>query len=261
MKIANDITELIGNTPLVRIQKLTKNCVADVVAKLEYFNPAHSVKDRIGVSMIDAAEKTGELNADSIILEPTSGNTGIALAFACAARGYKCTLIMPDTMSIERRMLLRAYGAKLIAEHLKLQDSEKFFLMGLVHDIGKSLLLKAFTDIYEIKNLNFDVIQANIQEGHLSIGGVLLRRWGFDDLFIKVVTMHEGHELTAETEKEILVIHLANVLTRTIGYSLFEDDVDYNELDSARFLEMEPDALNGIGEEIKTIIQDVAHLF
>jgi len=157
--------------------------------------------------------------------------------------------------------LASAYGSKLIAEHLKLGDSEKFFLMGLVHDIGKSLLLKAFTGISEIKNINFDVIQANIQQGHLSIGGVLLRRWGFDDLFIKVLTMHEGHELTAETEKEILVIHLANMLTRTIGYSLFEDEVDFNELDSAKFLEMDPDTLSGIGEEIKTIIQDVAHLF
>ena len=157
--------------------------------------------------------------------------------------------------------LASAYGSKLIAEHLKLQDSEKFFLMGLVHDIGKSLLLKAFTGISEIKNINFDVIQANIQQGHLSIGGVLLRRWGFDDLFIKVITMHEGHELTAETEKEILVIHLANMLTRTIGYSLFEDDVDFSELDSAKFLEIDPDTLSGIGEEIKNIIQDVAHLF
>ncbi len=157
--------------------------------------------------------------------------------------------------------LASAYGSKLIAEHLKLPDSEKFFLMGLVHDIGKSMLLKAFTDISAIKNINFDVVQANIQQGHLSVGGVLLRRWGFDDLFIKVVTMHEGHELTAETEKEILVIHLANMLTRTIGYSLYDDDVDFNELDSAKFLEMEPDTLRGIGEEVKTIIQDVAHLF
>jgi HD-like signal output (HDOD) protein len=90
---------------------------------------------------------------------------------------------------------------------------------------------------------------------------VLLRRWGFDDVFIKVVTLHEGHELTEETEKEILVIHLANMLTRTIGYSLFDDEVDFKELDSAKFLEMDPDTLVGIGEEIKKIIQDVAHLF
>jgi cysteine synthase A len=114
MKIANDVTELVGNTPLVRIRRLSEGARAEVVAKLEFFNPAHSVKDRIGVSMIVAAEQAGLIGPDTIILEPTSGNTGIALAFVCAARGYKCVLTMPDTFSMERRQLLRAYGAELV---------------------------------------------------------------------------------------------------------------------------------------------------
>ncbi len=114
MRIANDVTELIGNTPLVRIRRLAEGTKAEVVAKLEFYNPAHSVKDRIGASMIDAAEEAGLITSDTIILEPTSGNTGIALAMVCAARGYKCMLIMPETMSKERRILLRAYGADLV---------------------------------------------------------------------------------------------------------------------------------------------------
>ena len=114
MKIADDITQLIGNTPLVRFRRLTEGVGADVVGKLEFFNPAGSVKDRIGVAMIDAAEKAGLIGPDTIILEPTSGNTGIALAMVCAARGYRCMFTMPETMSRERRALLRAYGAELV---------------------------------------------------------------------------------------------------------------------------------------------------
>ena len=114
MKIANNVTDLIGNTPLIRLNRVTGGVKAEVLAKLEYYNPAHSVKDRIGYSMIAAAEKAGQIIADTVIIEPTSGNTGIAIAMVCAARGYRCVLVMPDTMSKERRMLLRAYGAELL---------------------------------------------------------------------------------------------------------------------------------------------------
>ncbi len=113
-KIYSDITKTIGNTPLVKINKLTQGLNAVILAKLEFFNPLSSVKDRIGMAMIEAAQRQGKLNKDSVIIEPTSGNTGIALAFVCAAKGYKLILTMPDTMSIERRKLLKALGAELV---------------------------------------------------------------------------------------------------------------------------------------------------
>jgi cysteine synthase len=142
MNIASNVTELIGNTPLVRLNRIVEGAAATVVAKLEYFNPGASVKDRIGAAMIEAAEQAGLINQDTAIVEPTSGNTGIALALVCAAKGYKCILTMPETMSKERRMLLRAYGAELVltpgpegmvgaikrAEEIAASDPGKYFI-------------------------------------------------------------------------------------------------------------------------------------
>lgn len=114
MKVYEHITDLVGFTPLVKLHRITDGAAATVLAKLEFFNPASSVKDRIAVAMLDDAEARGILKPDSVIVEPTSGNTGIGLAFACAAKGYRCILTMPDTMSTERRLLLRGYGAELV---------------------------------------------------------------------------------------------------------------------------------------------------
>jgi cysteine synthase A len=113
-RIYDDITQTIGNTPLIRLRRVAAGCPATVVGKLENFNPLWSVKDRIGVSMIDAAEATGRINKDTLIVEPTSGNTGIALAFTCAARGYRLLVTMPESMSLERRRLIKAFGAEIV---------------------------------------------------------------------------------------------------------------------------------------------------
>jgi HD-GYP domain-containing protein (c-di-GMP phosphodiesterase class II) len=154
-----------------------------------------------------------------------------------------------------------AYGSKLIAQTLKLDDKEKFFLMGLTHDIGKILLLKTFTDASKEPSLSMEVIGANLQEAHIGLGSMLLKRWGFDAEFIDVINHHEDAEFSPDIVREILVVNLANMLTRQIGFSLFEEEVDFTELQSAAILKLDPEKIEGIGDEVKSIISDVAHLF
>jgi len=145
MRIYNNIIELTGKTPLVRLNKITEGCMASVIAKLEYYNPGSSIKDRIGVSMILDAEEKGKLKPRSVIIEPTSGNTGIALAWVCAIKGYRLILTMPDTMSVERRKLLKAFGAELVLTEGK--DGMKGAIekaRSLMREIPDSIILNQF---------------------------------------------------------------------------------------------------------------------
>ncbi|MGB8251646.1 MAG: cysteine synthase A [Anaerolineaceae bacterium] len=193
MNIHQDITGLVGNTPLVRLNRIMDGVQAEVIAKLEYFNPAHSVKDRIGVAMLDAAEKAGMLGRDTIILEPTSGNTGIALAMVCAARGYSCTLVMPDTMSRERRMLLRAYGADIIltpgaegmggaikkAEALAASDSRYFMPQQFINPANPEIHRRTTAEeIWHDTDGKVDILVAGVGTGGTitGIGEVLKAR-------------------------------------------------------------------------------------
>jgi cysteine synthase A len=191
--IAEDVTQLVGGTPLVRLRRVVGDAGAQVVAKLESFNPAHSVKDRIGVAMIDAAEQAELIGPDTIILEPTSGNTGIALAMVCAARGYRCTLTMPETMSVERRMLLRAYGAELIltpgkdgmpgaiakAEELAKND-HRYFIPQQFENPANPAIHRATTaqEIWDDTDGQIDILVAGVGTGGTitGVGQVLKQR-------------------------------------------------------------------------------------
>ena len=193
MKVAGNVSELIGNTPLVRLRRISEESRSTVVAKLEFANPGGSVKDRIGLAMIEAAEREGKIVPDTIILEPTSGNTGIALALVSAARGYKCMLVMPETMSKERRMLLRAYGADLVltpgvegmpgairrAEELAASD-ERYFIPQQFENPANPEVHRRTTaeEIWRDTDEKVDVIVAGIGTGGTitGIGEVLKER-------------------------------------------------------------------------------------
>jgi cysteine synthase A len=192
-KIANAISELIGKTPLLRLNQITKGCKGEIIAKLESFNPCGSVKDRIGIAMIEAAEKEGLINKDTIILEPTSGNTGIALAFVCAAKGYPLVLTMPDTMSVERVHLLRMFGAEVIltpgnegmtgsvrkAEEMATKDHRYFILQQFKNPANPEIHRKTTAlEIWEDTDGKVDFLVAGVGTGGTvtGISGVLKKR-------------------------------------------------------------------------------------
>jgi cysteine synthase A len=179
-KIFNFISELIGKTPLLRLNHITKDCKAEVVAKLESFNPCGSIKDRIGASMIEAAEKAGLIKKDTIILEPTSGNTGIALAFVCAAKGYPLVLTMPDTMSVERIHLLQIFGAEVIltpghdgmtgsvrrAEEMAAQDARYFIPQQFKNPANPEIHKRTTAvEIWEDTDGKVDILVAGVGTG------------------------------------------------------------------------------------------------
>jgi HD-GYP domain-containing protein (c-di-GMP phosphodiesterase class II) len=155
-----------------------------------------------------------------------------------------------------------AYASKLIAQSLVLADPETIFLMGLTHDVGKVILLRAFAEIPQEKSLDFATVMTAIQEAHQSIGNMLLKRWGFGDEFSRVVSLHEGANFSSQTDQAILVVHLANMLTRKMGLSFFEwDGKDLAEVSSAQLLGLSSDTIGRVEEKVKEIIKDVVHLF
>ncbi len=155
-----------------------------------------------------------------------------------------------------------AFGAKLIGQHLKHADVELLFLMGLTHDIGKTFLLKAFSEEAATRNMDMNLVVANIQEAHLGISGIMLKRWGFNEVFIKAVSLHEKNEFDAATAKEGLIVNLANMITRLIGCSIMEPaKIEPVDLRSADLLGIPPEAVEKIGEETKALVKDLAHLF
>ncbi len=204
VRIYEDLTKTVGNTPLVKLNRVTKGIDATVVVKLESFNPLSSVKDRIGVSMIDAAERAGHIKPDTIILEPTSGNTGIALAFVAAARGYKLVLVMPETMSIERRKLLKALGADLVltpgsqgmkgavstAEDMLAKDPRYYYIPQQFRNPSNPEIHRKTTaeEIWKDTDGNVDVVVAGVGTGGTITGisdVIKSRRPGFKAIAVE----------------------------------------------------------------------------
>ncbi|MGB9788801.1 MAG: cysteine synthase A [Dictyoglomus turgidum] len=249
MRVANSVIELIGNTPLVKLNKITEGCFAEVLAKLESFNPGGSVKDRIALSMIEEAEKMGKLNKDKIIIEPTSGNTGIGLAMIGAIKGYKVILVMPESMSMERRALLRAFGAELIltpkeegmkgaikkVEEIISLDPDKYFVPMQFENFANPLIHKKTTaeEIWQDTEGKVDIVVCGVGTGGTitGIGEVLKQRK--KEIKIVAVEPEKSAVLSGKTPSPHKIQGIgAGFIPKVLNTSIIDEIVTVSEEDA-----------------------------
>ncbi|ACK41368.1 MULTISPECIES: cysteine synthase A [Dictyoglomus] len=249
MRVANSVIELIGNTPLVKLNKITEGCFAEVLAKLESFNPGGSVKDRIALSMIEEAEKMGKLNKDKIIIEPTSGNTGIGLAMIGAIKGYKVILVMPESMSMERRALLRAFGAELIltpkeegmkgaikkVEEIISLDPDKYFVPMQFENSANPLIHKKTTaeEIWQDTEGKVDIVVCGVGTGGTitGIGEVLKQRK--KEIKIVAVEPEKSAVLSGKTPSPHKIQGIgAGFIPKVLNTSIIDEIVTVSEEDA-----------------------------
>ncbi|MGB9810121.1 MULTISPECIES: cysteine synthase A [Dictyoglomus] len=249
MRVANSVIELIGNTPLVKLNKITEGCFAEVLAKLESFNPGGSVKDRIALSMIEEAEKMGKLNKDKIIIEPTSGNTGIGLAMIGAIKGYKVILVMPESMSMERRALLRAFGAELIltpkeegmkgaikkVEEIISLDPDKYFVPMQFENPANPLIHKKTTaeEIWQDTEGKVDIVVCGVGTGGTitGIGEVLKQRK--KEIKIVAVEPEKSAVLSGKTPSPHKIQGIgAGFIPKVLNTSIIDEIVTVSEEDA-----------------------------
>lgn len=264
-KIARDITELTGNTPLVRLNKITLGLNTEIVAKLEFFNPCGSIKDRIGVAMIEAGEKAGRIKQDTVIVEPTSGNTGIALAFVCAARGYKLIIVMPDSMSKERILLLEALGAEIVltpgamgmpgaikkAEEIKAENPDAFMPQQFENEANPDIHRRTTAEeIWNDTDGAVDIVVCGVGTGGTLTGIAEVIKQRKQDFKMVAVEPENSAVLSGQEPGPHRIMGIgAGFIPKILNRNLIDEVIlvsDTNAIDMARCLAREEGILAGI---------------